>query len=125
MKRAMLVLSLCAGLAGCGATAERGFMRARPPPIGADLHSPCEKLKQLASINPVYPREAMPTKQDGWVLLQYDVSASGVPFNVVVLDSSPQGVFDQASINAIVQWRYARRSFPTADCVHLDSYAIK
>ena len=124
MKRAVLLLILCAQLAGCGATADRGFMRPRPPPVGAGP-SPCDKLKQLASINPVYPRDVMATKQDGWVLLQYDVSSSGIPFNVVVLDSSPQGVFDQASINAITQWRYVRKSFPTSDCVHLDSYAIK
>jgi protein TonB len=119
-----MVLALFAGLAGC-MPAGHGFLRPRPPPAGVDTHSACASLKQVASINPVYPREAMPVKQDGWVMLQYDVSASGVPFNVIVLDSSPPGVFEQSSLNAILQWRYARKSFPTPDCVHLDNYSMK
>ena len=124
MSRIAIVLSLCAALFGCAPT-NHGFLRPRPAPAGADAHSPCASLKTVATINPVYPRDAMPVKQDGWVLLQYDVAASGVPHNINILDSSPTGLFDQASVNAIVQWRYARRSFPVGECVHLDTYSIK
>ena len=122
MRGGAILLLACA--AGC-APADHGFLRPRPAPVGIEAHSACASLKQLYSINPIYPRAAMPVKQDGWVLLQYDVAAAGVPFNVVVLDSSPQGVFDQASIDALTQWRYARKAFPTSDCVHLDTYATK
>jgi len=122
MRGGAILLAVC--VAGC-VPADHGFLRPRPAPVGMDARSPCANLKQLYSINPIYPRQAMPVKQDGWVLLQYDVAAAGVPFNVVVLDSSPQGVFDQASINALVQWRYARKSFATSDCVHLDTYSTQ
>ncbi len=123
MKGVMVMLALCAALLSCAA--ERGFLRPRVAPQGVEARNACASLRQLSSINPIYPREAMPVKQDGWVLLQYDVSAGGVPINVTVLDSSPQGVFDQASLNAISKWRYVRKGFATADCVHLDSYSMK
>ena len=124
MKQWTVVVTLCAALAGC-VQPEHGLLRPKPAPQGVESRDPCGKLKQLASINPIYPREAIPVKQDGWVLLQYDVSASGVPFNLAVLDSSPQGVFDQASLAALSQWRYGRRSFPTNDCLHIDNYSVK
>lgn len=122
MKRATLLLAL--SLAGC-VSAGQGFMRPRSVPAGADAHNPCATLKQMYSINAIYPRAALSVKQDGWVLLKYDVSGGGVPFNITVQDSSPPGVFDQASLDALAQWRYARKEFPTRDCFHLDAYAAQ
>ena len=62
--------------------------------------------------NPEYPDAAI-TKtsssfivQNGWVLLQYNVDESGKPVDIKVVDASPKGLFEEASIEALQGWEY-------------------
>lgn len=62
--------------------------------------------------NPEYPDAAI-TKtsssvilQNGWVLLQYNVDESGKPVDIKVVDASPKGLFEKASIEALKGWEY-------------------
>ena len=62
--------------------------------------------------NPEYP-DAGITKtsssiilQNGWVLLQYNVDESGKPVDIKVVDASPKGLFEEASIEALQGWEY-------------------
>lgn len=58
---------------------------------------------------PSYPREAKYAQVEGTVYLQFDINKRGIPTNIAVLESQPEGVFDQAAINAVKKWRYAKK----------------
>jgi protein TonB len=58
---------------------------------------------------PSYPREAKHAQIEGTVYLQFDINKRGIPTNISVLESKPKGVFDQAAINAVKKWRYAKK----------------
>lgn len=58
---------------------------------------------------PSYPREAKNAQVEGTVYLQFDINKRGIPTNITVLESKPQGVFDQAAIKAVKKWRYAKK----------------
>lgn len=55
---------------------------------------------------PVYPKEAYTNNVQGWVELEFDINTDGSVKNAEVIESSPDGVFDQAALNAIKKWRY-------------------
>ena len=60
----------------------------------------------LEGTPPYYPKDAWDQKIEGELTLQYDVSPDGKPTNIVVVDSQPEGVFDQAGIEALQYSKY-------------------
>jgi protein TonB len=52
---------------------------------------------------PDYPPNG---RGDGWVLVQFDVSAAGAVVDPRVVDASPRGMFDKNALRAIERWRY-------------------
>jgi len=52
---------------------------------------------------PEYPPNG---RGDGWVLLQFDVSAAGAVVDAQVVDASPRGMFEKSALRAIERWRY-------------------
>jgi TonB family protein len=64
-------------------------------------------LKRLRAPSPEYPVTAMAKRIAGSVTLEYTVDTSGAPRDVHVVEATPPGVFDQAAIKAVKQWRYA------------------
>lgn len=60
----------------------------------------------IVRIEPRYPREAARQGIQGVSLVQFDLSAEGVPENIVVITSIPGGVFGEVSAQAVAQWRY-------------------
>ena len=65
------------------------------------------QLKQTRSAAPEYPQSALARQIAGSVILTYTVDTSGVPRDVHVIESTPQGVFDTAAVTAVRRWRYA------------------
>ena len=65
----------------------------------------------LSKIAPQYPRKALRRKQEGRVLVEFIVNAKGriKPGSVVVLESTPAGVFDSAVLRAVQRWRFKTR----------------
>lgn len=55
---------------------------------------------------PRYPDEALAHRISGKVVLLIDIDATGAPTKVVVEQSEPAGVFDQASVDAALKWRF-------------------
>ena len=55
---------------------------------------------------PPYPRDALRSRVEGQVEIEYTVGADGRVTNVTVLRSSPRGVFDRTVINTVREWRY-------------------
>ena len=44
---------------------------------------------------------------EGWVKVQFSITAAGTVRDAFVVDASPKGVFDSAALKAIARWRYS------------------
>jgi TonB family protein len=63
-------------------------------------------LSLVKSVQPVYPKKAEHNKTEGWVELDFTVAESGEVKDIAVHAASVAGVFDDAAIGALSQWRY-------------------
>jgi len=63
-------------------------------------------MQLIQDVGPVYPEAAKAQGVEGWVRLRYDIASDGRVRNRQVLESSPPGVFDEAAMAAVAQWRY-------------------
>jgi TonB family protein len=72
----------------------------------ADAVIDAAKLVLVKSVPPEYPRQAREAATEGWVELEFTVAASGQVTDLSVHAGSPRGVFDNAAIAAVSQWRY-------------------
>jgi TonB family protein len=63
-------------------------------------------LTPLKTVQPKYPAKADRDRLQGWVELDFTVTESGEVKEVAVHGTSAPGVFDQAAIEALSQWRY-------------------
>ena len=86
-----------------------------PPALSADKpisglslksESCLPEPKPLVKREPRYPRDAIRHGTSGWVLVEFDVSADGLPSNFHVLAANPTNTFDQAAIDSLQQWRF-------------------
>lgn len=73
-------------------------------------------------IAPLYPSEAYNDYQQGWVKLSFIITTDGGTKNIEVIDSSPKAVFDQASIQALEQWKFIPKQI---NCQYIESEAIQ
>jgi protein TonB len=60
----------------------------------------------LVRINPDYPPRAANRGIEGWVLVEFTITAAGTVRDARVIDSSPKGYFEDAALKAIGRWRY-------------------
>ena len=67
---------------------------------------PSSQLRLLKSVEPKYPSKAALGRIEGWVELDFTVSETGQVQDVIVHAASVPGVFDDAAIKAVSQWRY-------------------
>ena len=60
----------------------------------------------LVRINPDYPQRAQLRGLEGWVQVQFTITATGSVKDAVVVDAEPKNTFDDAALKAIAGWRY-------------------
>ena len=60
----------------------------------------------IVRIPPAYPMEARRKKLEGWVRIEFTVHTDGTVTDIKVRDAKPSGIFDQAAIDAIQQWKF-------------------
>jgi len=60
----------------------------------------------LVRVEPQYPMNAKQRGIEGWVELDFTITAAGTVADVVVTASSPGTVFDRAAVNAVSKWKY-------------------
>lgn len=60
----------------------------------------------LLRVEPEYPPAALRDGIEGWVRLRFSIGRSGQVKNVVVVDSKPAVVFDEAALRAVRKWKY-------------------
>ena len=66
-------------------------------------------LIRQVGVPPQYPRGMLARDVEGFVDLQFDVTAYGATTNIRVLQSVPEGAFDRAAIKAVQRWKYKPR----------------
>jgi|SRR5882672_3769916 len=89
-----LVLAACAS--------QSGVIEPEPVPEG-ERAAVCHRdaLNYEPALTAVlYPRDQMMKRQEGWVVVGYDLDGSGSAQNLRILKSSPPGVFDTAVLRA-------------------------
>ena len=67
---------------------------------------PASQLTVLKSVQPNYPTKAVNGKIEGWVDVEFTVAETGKVKDVSVREASNPGVFDDAAVKAVAQWRY-------------------
>jgi protein TonB len=63
----------------------------------------------LVRINPDYPQRALARGLEGWVQVQFTITATGIVKDPVVVNAEPKNVFDDAALKAIARWRYTSK----------------
>lgn len=58
-------------------------------------------------VQPNYPAVAASRGYEGFVEVQFDVTAAGATANVVVLKAEPDRIFNRAAIGAVQKWKYS------------------
>lgn len=83
------------------------------PPTRADTaaepesaHEATDRVVPIVRVNPVYPREAAKNRVEGFVTAEFTITENGSVADIVVLESQPAGVFDQAATDALAKWRF-------------------
>lgn len=64
------------------------------------------EVTPIFRVNPQYPSTQAQAGTEGFVSLQFDVSASGNVINIQVIDAEPKRVFNRAARQALRKWRY-------------------
>jgi protein TonB len=60
----------------------------------------------LVRVLPQYPPRAMSQGIEGWVLVEFTISAAGTVKDPVIIDSHPSSIFNRAMLRAIRKWKY-------------------
>ena len=63
-------------------------------------------LELLEGANPVYPEHAREQGIEGSVTVIYNIAADGRVTDVEVYAAEPEGVFEEAAVEAVRTWRY-------------------
>ena len=67
---------------------------------------PANQLTALKTVQPIYPLRAVNSKIEGWVDVEFTVAETGKVSDVSVRATSIPGVFEDAAVKAVSQWRY-------------------
>ena len=60
----------------------------------------------LSRTAPQYPMRAQRRGLEGWVRVSFLITEEGDVRDVVLIEAEPQGVFDQAAMRAVQQWKF-------------------
>ncbi len=63
----------------------------------------------IVKVAPVYPRRAQSRGIEGYVIVEFTVNKNGSVVNPSVVEAKPEGIFDQAAINAALKFKYKPR----------------
>jgi len=63
-------------------------------------------LQFVSGDGPVYPKQAQAQGLEGYVVVEYAVSATGKVTSPRVMEAQPLHIFDQAALAAVAGWKY-------------------
>jgi protein TonB len=74
--------------------------------IGQDSKGYIEVVPYTTN-RPSIPEIAWKNKINGWVLVAFKVTVTGVTKDIRVLDANPRGIFEESVIESVKSWRYS------------------
>jgi TonB family protein len=117
-RRALILGQLDAAKSWLDEVSASGFNSAEASSVQRDLDAafaqrnfmttliPASQLTVLKTVQPTYPMRAVNGKIEGWVDVEFTVAETGKVKDVSVRASSIPGVFEEAAVKAVAQWRY-------------------
>lgn len=63
----------------------------------------------IVVIRPMYPRDAAIKGQEGWVKIEFTITAIGTVKSPRVIEAKPPRVFNREAIRAILKWKFKPR----------------
>lgn len=103
IKPAMVGLSIVLSSTMLGGIAIAGMAEKTTTQSEINLATPTLRIE------PKYPIQAARSKQEGSIILEFDINKDGSTGNIKVIDSFPDGVFDKEATVALKQWQYKPR----------------
>jgi len=76
---------------------------------GLDMAVSDGEYLPIVKIAPAYPMRARTRGIEGWCTVEYTVTTTGTVKDVVVVDAEPKGIFEHASIEAALKFKYKPR----------------
>ena len=81
------------------------FLSAAAPPTSTERIS-AASLRRTKIVSPVYPRFALDSRIEGYVVMEFTIQPDGSTTDIVVVDAEPSVIFDESAVYALSQWRY-------------------
>ena len=94
---------------GTGVVFERAKIALPPGPRTGAMSGTDRDVIPVVRAPPEYPARAQTGGIEGWVQIQFAVTAAGTVRDPVVVAAEPRGIFDDAALKAIARWRYNPR----------------
>ena len=63
----------------------------------------------IVKVAPVYPRRAFQRGIEGFVIVEFTVTKQGAVKDVAVVEANPEGIFEQAAMDAALKFKYKPR----------------
>lgn len=76
---------------------------------GLALESGDGEYLPIVKVSPVYPRRALQRGIQGYVIVEFTVNEIGAVVDPVVIEAEPQGIFEQAAMDAAKKFKYKPR----------------
>ena len=76
---------------------------------GLALESGDGEYLPIVKVAPVYPRRALQRGIEGFVIVEFTVTKQGAVRDPVVVEANPEGIFEQAAIDAALKFKYKPR----------------
>lgn len=115
MKGNMLALSITITtvfLTGCKSTTnevvfdENNLVKYEPRCDEVNIAIEEADMHPIVSPAPELPSKAARNKIPGYVKMEFDISETGKPVRIKVVESYPNNLFNKVAINSLKQWRY-------------------
>ena len=76
---------------------------------GLSLESGDGEYLPIVKVAPVYPRRALQRGIEGYVIVESTVTKQGAVRDPIVVEANPQGIFEQAAVDAAMKFKYKPR----------------
>lgn len=76
---------------------------------GLALESGDGEYLPIVKVAPVYPRRALQRGIEGFVIVEFTVTKLGTVRDPVVVEATPEGIFEQAAMDAALKFKYKPR----------------
>ena len=72
---------------------------------------PATNLTLVSFVQPDYPSLAMRRRVEGWVDVEFTVTADGSVADIEIVNAEKKGYFEDSAMEAVAQWRFEPNSF--------------